>query len=146
MFRNRRKSDGARSGLYGGCSKMSQWNCSCSKPCVCRAVCRHALLCNRILPRDSLPLQQCWIARRRHSRVAQYASLLIVVLRGRIGRILNQHSHLCPYHVTRSNVQLHEATFQHHTEQQKLMIGCTDCMRKLSLLFFGWPSYLVNTK
>ena len=27
IFGNRKKSDGARSGLYGGCSKMSQWNC-----------------------------------------------------------------------------------------------------------------------
>ena len=28
FFGNRKKSDGARSGLYGGCSKIYQWNCS----------------------------------------------------------------------------------------------------------------------
>ena len=55
---NRKKSDGARSGLYGGCSKMSQWNCSCSRVCVCQAVCGRALSCNKTIPRKSLPLQQ----------------------------------------------------------------------------------------
>ena len=35
IFGNRKNFDGARSGLYGGCSKMSQWNCSCSKTCIC---------------------------------------------------------------------------------------------------------------
>ena len=38
----------------------------------------------------------------------------------------NNHSCLCTYHVTRSDVQLHEATFQHHTEYQKPMIGCKE--------------------
>ena len=52
------KSDGAKSGLYGGCSTMSQWNCSCSKACVCRAVCGRALSCNRIIPRENLLLRQ----------------------------------------------------------------------------------------
>ena len=37
IFGNRKMFDGARSGLYGGCSKMFQWNCSRSKACVCRA-------------------------------------------------------------------------------------------------------------
>ena len=36
----------------------------------------------------------------------------------------NSHSYLCNYHATRSGVQLHKATFQHHTEHQKPMIGC----------------------
>ena len=48
------KSDGARSGLYGGCSKISQWNCSHNKACVCRAVCGRALSCIRTIPRESL--------------------------------------------------------------------------------------------
>ena len=48
--------DGA--GLYGGCSKMCQWNCSRSKACVCRAVCEHTLSCNKTIPRESLPLRQ----------------------------------------------------------------------------------------
>ena len=30
----------------------------------------------------------------------------------------NSHSYLCTYHVTKSDVQLHEATFQHHTENR----------------------------
>ena len=55
---NRKKSDGARSGLYGGCSKMSQWNCSRSKDCACRALCGRALWCSRTIPRESLPLRQ----------------------------------------------------------------------------------------
>ena len=45
-----------------------------------------------------------------------------------VGGILNRHSHdhsyLCTYRVTRSDVQLYEATFQHHTEHQKPKIGC----------------------
>ena len=47
IFGNRKKFDCARSGLYGGCSKMSQWNCLRSKANVCRAVCGSALSCNR---------------------------------------------------------------------------------------------------
>ena len=58
IFGNRKKSGGVRSGLYGGCSKMSQWNYSCSKACVCWAVCRRALSCNRTIPRENLPLRQ----------------------------------------------------------------------------------------
>ena len=58
IFWNRRKSDGARSGLYGGCSKISQWNCSLSKACTCRAVCGRALSCSRRIPRESLPLRE----------------------------------------------------------------------------------------
>ena len=33
IFENKKKSQGARSGLYGGARKMSQWNCSHSKVC-----------------------------------------------------------------------------------------------------------------
>ena len=51
IFGNRKKSDGARSVLYGGCSKMSQCNCLRSKACVCRAVCGRTLSCNRTIPR-----------------------------------------------------------------------------------------------
>ena len=58
IFGNQKKSDGTRSGLYGGCTNMSQWNCSCSKACVCRTVYRHALSCNRIIPCESLSLRQ----------------------------------------------------------------------------------------
>ena len=58
IFGNRKKSDDARSGLHGGCSKMSQWNCSRSKACVYRTVCGDALSCIRTIPRVSLPLRQ----------------------------------------------------------------------------------------
>ena len=58
IFGNRKKSDCARSSLYGGCSKMSQWNCSRRKAFVCRAVCGRALSCNRKIPNESLPLRQ----------------------------------------------------------------------------------------
>ena len=37
------------------------------------------------------------------------------------------------YHVTRSDVQLHEETFRRHTEHQK-QNSCADSMRKLSSL------------
>ena len=54
----KQEKSGARSGLYVGCSKMSQWNCSSSQACVCRAVCGRALPCNRNIPRESLPNRQ----------------------------------------------------------------------------------------
>ena len=111
IFGNRKKSDGARSGLYGGCSKMSQWNCSC----VCRAV------CGRAIPRESLSLQQDNL---RSHRLAEKNN----TSRLTVGGILNLHNHghsyLCTYHMTRCDVQLHEATFQRHTEHKKPMIGC----------------------
>ena len=104
---NRRKSDGARSGLCGGCSMMSEWNSSGSKACVCRAVCGRALSCNRTIPRESLPLRQDNL--RSHRPAENNTSHLTV------GGILNRHNHshsyLCTYHVTRSDVQLHEQLF-----------------------------------
>ena len=57
-FGKRKKYDDARFTLYGGCSKMSRWKCSSSKAWVCRAVCGRALLCNRTISRESLPLRQ----------------------------------------------------------------------------------------
>ena len=54
IYGNRKKFEVARSGLCGGFSKMSQWNCSRSKACLCRAVCGYALSCNRTIPRESL--------------------------------------------------------------------------------------------
>ena len=117
IFGNRNKSDGARFGLYGGCSKMSH----CSKACVCRAVCGRAFSCNRTIPRESFPLRQDnqdLIGLQKTNNTSHLT----------VGGILNRHRHdhnyLCTCHVTRSDVQLHEATFQHHTEHQKLMIGC----------------------
>ena len=53
-----KKSDSARSRLYGGCSKMFQWNCSRSKACVCQAARGCALSCNRTITRKSSPLWQ----------------------------------------------------------------------------------------
>ena len=127
IFGNRKKSDSARSGLYGGCSKMSQWNFSRSKACVCRAVCGRALSCNRTIPRESLPLRQDNLRSHRPAENEQLAP--------KVGGILNRHSHdysyLYTYHVTRSDVQLHGATFQHHTEHQKSMIGCNKTVRGL---------------
>ena len=58
IFGNRKKSDSARSALYGGCSNLFQWNYSRSKACVWRTVCGHALSSNRTIPRESLPLGQ----------------------------------------------------------------------------------------
>ena len=95
IFGNRKKSDGVRSGLYGGCSKMSQWNCSHNKALACRAVCGRAFPCNRTIPREGFlnifRLQK-----------TNYTSHLTV------SGILNRHSHgnsyLCIYHVTRSDI------------------------------------------
>ena len=58
IFGKRKRSDGAKSGLYEGCSKMCQWNCSRSKACAFRAVSGRTLSCNRTIPRESLPLRQ----------------------------------------------------------------------------------------
>ena len=103
IFGNRKKSDGASFGLYGGRSKISQWNCSRSKACVCRTVCRRAVSCNRTIPRESFPLQQHNL---RSYRPAENEKHLTV------GGTPNGHSHghsyLLIYHVTRSDVQLHE--------------------------------------
>ena len=140
VFGNRKKSDGSRSGLDGGCSKMSQWNCSRSKACVSQTVCGRALKCNRTLTRESLPLRQENLSSHRPAENEEHLALTV-------GGILNRHSHghsyLCTYHVTRFDVQLHEATFQYHTEHQNPTIGCKqnsceDCMLKRSLLS-GWP-------
>ena len=67
IFWKQKKSDGARSGMYGGCSKMSHLNCSFRKACVYRAVCGCALSCNRTIPRDSLPLRPDNLTSHRHA-------------------------------------------------------------------------------
>ena len=119
IFGNRKKSDGARSGLYGGCSKTSQWNNSRSKACICLAECGRALSCNRTIPHESLLLRQ------------DNQNLIVLqktnnTSHPKVDGILNRHSHghsyLCTYHVTRSDNQLHESTFQHYTEHQKPMM------------------------
>ena len=106
IFGNRKKSDGAWSGLYRGCTKMTQWNCSHSKACVCLAVWGCAFSCNRTIPHESLSLRQDNL---RSHLPANNTSHLTV------GGILNRHSHghsyLCTYHVTRSDIQLHETIF-----------------------------------
>ena len=48
----------ARSRLYGGCSKMCQWNYSHCKACVFWAMCGCAFSCNRTITRECLPLRQ----------------------------------------------------------------------------------------
>ena len=77
--------------LYGGFS-ISQWNCSRSKACVCRTICGSALLCNRTIPRESLPLRRFWIARRIRSSVHSMLSHCPyndLTLRGAMGEISN---------------------------------------------------------
>ena len=106
IFGNRKKSDGARSGLYEGCPKMSQWNCSRSKACVCRVVCGRPLSCKRAIPYESLPLRQDnlnLIGLRKTNNTSHLT----------VGGILNRHEpwpqYFCIYHVTRSDVQLLQA-------------------------------------
>ena len=120
IFENRKKSDGLRSGLYGRCSKMCQ--------CICAA---------RFLSVGQYADVHCRATEQFHARACLFGKITkdliglhktddISLLT--VGGILNQHSHghsyLCTYHVTRSDVQLREATFQHHTEHQKPVIGC----------------------
>ena len=114
IFGNRKKSDGVKSGLYGGCSKMSQWNCSHRKACVCRAVCGRALLCNRTIPRESLPLWKDNV--RSFIGLQKTNNTSHLTVGGIFYRHRHDHSYLCTYHVSRFDLQLHEATFQHHTE------------------------------
>ena len=108
IFENRKKSDGARSGLYGGCSKMSQWSCSRSKACICRAVCEPALSCNWKILHESLPLRQDNLRSHGLQKTNNTSHLPV-------GGILNWHTHghsyLCTYHVTSSDIYLHEAIF-----------------------------------
>ena len=101
IFGNRKKSDDARSGLYGGCSKMFQWNYSRSKACVCRAVCGLALPCNRTISHESLPLRLDNLKSHRPAeneltpRSSQSAGFSICS---------HIHSYFCTYHVTRFHV------------------------------------------
>ena len=103
-FGNKKKYDSTRFGLYGGCSKTSQWNCSGSKACVCRAVYGRALLCNNNSTRERADLIGC---RKRISRISQSAGFSISTA------MATAISALTTYHVTRSDVglQLHEAIF-----------------------------------
>ena len=119
IFGNRKNSNGVRSWLYGGCSNISQWSCSRSKVCVCRAVCGRALSDNWTIPHESLPLLQDNLKSYRPARKRITRHLTV-------GGILNRYSHghnyLCTYHVTRSDVQLHEAIVN-ITQHEKPMIG-----------------------
>ena len=120
-FRKQEKSDSARSGLCGRCSKMSQWNCSRSKACVCRAVCGRALSCNRTISRESLPLRQDNL---RTHRPAE--NELHFAPRSRRD---SQSAQPCPQlslNLLRDKIQRTPSwgNFQHHTEHQKLIIGC----------------------
>ena len=99
---------------------MSRRNCSRCKACVCRAVCRCAVSCNRTIPRESLPFRQDNLRSHRLQKTNNTSHLTV-------GGILNRHrpghSYLCTYHVTRSDPQLHEQLFN-ITQHQKPMISC----------------------
>ena len=139
QFGNRKKSDGARFGLYRGCSKNSEWNYSRSKTCVCRAVCGHALSCNRTIPRKSLPLRQDNLTSHRPAENKYLAPH---------SKRDSQSAQPWPQlslHLPRDKVRRTTAwnNFQHLTEHQKPMIrlqqnSFADFMRKRSLLC-GWP-------
>ena len=107
IFGNRKKSDDARSGLYGGCSKMSRWNCSSSKAFVCRAICGRAT--EQFHPKISTACE---------NRITPRTSLC-----GILNRHSHDHSYLWTYHVTRSDVQLHGAIFKITLNTRNLM-GC----------------------
>ena len=119
-FGNRKNSDDARSGVYGGCSKMSQWNCSRSKACVCRTVFEHALSCNRTIPRESLSLRQDNLKSHRPVENEQH-----LAPHSRRDSQLVQPSPQLSLHLPRDKVRRTTAwgNFKYHTEHQKPMIG-----------------------
>ena len=142
IFENRKKSDGTRHEMYGGCSKMSQWNCSLSKACVCRAVCGCALSCNRTIARESLPLRQDNL---RSHRPAKNKTKHLVPLT--VGGILIRHSHghsyLCTHHAKRSDVQLHEVTLNIALNTRNQWLAATRQVRGLyTQTFFYTPNVL----
>ena len=67
-----------------------------------------------------------------------------------VGGILNRHSHwhsyLCTDHVTRSDVQLHEATFQYHTNIRNQRSAATKQVRKVyaQTLFSLWMVFICH--
>ena len=98
IFRNRKKYEGARSGFYGGSSKLSQWNSSSSRACVCWAVCGRVINYNKC----TVNVTGSNIFRLQKTNNTSYLT---------VGGIFNPYSYLCTYHVARSDVQLHEAFF-----------------------------------
>ena len=119
---------------------MSQWNCSRSKACVSRVVSGRALSCSRTL-RESLPLRQDNLG---SNWPAENDSTSHVTVGGIFDRHSHGHSYLCTYHVTRSDVLLHEAIFNitPETNDRFQQNKCMGCMRKRSLLS-GWPWYSI---
>ena len=84
---------------------------------VCWAVCGRALPCNRTIPRESLPLRQDNLSSHRPAKKTN--NTLHLTVGGSLNRQSRGHCYLCTYHVTRSDVQLYEETFQ-----QKPIIVC----------------------
>ena len=76
-WRNKWKSLGVRSGLYGRWSNISHLNFSRSTVVMC-VEWGHALLWSRHMPRDNIPLLLFWMAHRSRVKVSQYAAALIV--------------------------------------------------------------------
>jgi len=76
-WRNKLKSLGARSGLYGGWSSISHLNFSRSAVVTC-AEWGRALSRSRHTPRDNIPHLLFWMARQSRVKVSQYAAALIV--------------------------------------------------------------------
>jgi len=77
-WRNKWKSLGARSGLYGKWSNISHLNFSRSAVVTCTEW-GHALLWSRHTSHDNIPLLLFWMARRIRANVSQYAAALTVV-------------------------------------------------------------------
>ena len=85
-------------------ARMSHWNCSRSKACVCRAYAD----------------VHCYETEQFHARACLFGKITLDLIGLQetnntshltVGGTVNRHSHLCTYHVTRSGVQLHEALF-----------------------------------
>ena len=108
FFWNRKKSDGARN-----CSRSKAYVCWQYADVQCRAI-------------EQFQARACLFDKITSDHVGLQKTNNISHLT--VGWILNRHSHghsyLWTYHVTRSDVELHETAFQHHTEHQKPIIGC----------------------
>ena len=76
--RNKRKSLGTRSGLYGRWSNTSHLNFSRSAVVMCTEW-GHVLSWSRHIPRYNISLLLFWMACQSHVKVSQYAAALIVV-------------------------------------------------------------------
>ena len=140
IFGNSKKSDCARSGLYGGWSKMLEWNYSRSKAYVCRVVRGRALSCSRTIPREIVRLRKDnlrshWPAENElhiasHSRSVRFSIGTAMVTDISAQTMWQGPTYNCMRHFSTSH-------WTSETNDRLQRNRCADSMRKRHLLF-GW--------